>query len=36
MSPLVSCMDIRVWYGLTHPAASFRGRLATWFGMRTN
>ena len=36
MSPLVSCMDIRVWYGLTHPAASFRGRLAGWFGVRTN
>ena len=36
MSSLVRCMDIRAWYGLTHPVASFRGGVAGWFGMRTN
>ncbi|WP_216857648.1 hypothetical protein, partial [Burkholderia sp. S171] len=29
-------MDISVRYGFTHPAASFRGWLSTWFGVRTN
>ena len=30
------CALISWGFGLTHLAASFRGGLATWFGMRTN